>query len=82
MFNRKWSSVLKIESVYNLTIWNHSGERMALKKGESAASFCHQVAAWVQDMFCKLLFATTITKMSITRTQLKLEKNKHKSSEF
>jgi hypothetical protein len=30
----------------------------ALNEGKSAASFCHQVAAWVPDIFCSFYFVT------------------------
>jgi hypothetical protein len=33
--------------------------------GKSAASFCHQVAAWVSDMFCNF-HLLKITKLQIT----------------
>jgi hypothetical protein len=37
-------------------------------EGKSAASFCHQVAAWVPDMFCNFYIAKNhqITKNSTT----------------
>jgi hypothetical protein len=29
---------------------------LVFNQDKSAASFCHQVAAWASDMICKLLF--------------------------
>jgi hypothetical protein len=47
----------------------------ALNEGKSAASFCHQVAAWAPDIFCNfyLLKNHKIAKNSST---VKLEKIK------
>jgi hypothetical protein len=42
-------------------------------EGKSAVSFCHQVAAWVPNMFCNFYFVKR-HKSAKTRQPLKLEK--------
>jgi hypothetical protein len=43
-------------------------------EGISAARFCHQVAAWVPDMFCNFYLVKNNTKLLIAEQLLKLYK--------
>jgi hypothetical protein len=45
--------------------------------GKSAASFCHQVAAWAMDMFCNFYLAKSHKIANNSITTKPREKNKH-----
>jgi hypothetical protein len=47
------------------------GRAFGKNEGKSAAIFCHQVAAWVTDMFCNFYLVKS-------QQPLKLQKNKHR----
>jgi hypothetical protein len=46
-------------------------------EGKSAASFCHQVAALVPDMFCNFYFVKSHKMSNNSTTTEAREKNKH-----
>ncbi len=41
---------------------------LSCKEGKSVASFCHQVAAWVPDMFCNFYFVKNHKIVKNSRT--------------
>jgi hypothetical protein len=57
----------KVQTAESLTHFND---------GKSAASFCHQMAAWFPDIFETFIWSK-ITKLLKTQQPLNLEKNKH-----
>jgi hypothetical protein len=60
-------------NLFGLVIWDILKD---IKQGKSAACFCHQVAAWVPDMFSNFYFMKN-HNIAKTKQPLKLEKNKH-----
>ncbi len=51
------------------TSWQKVNSSHPLNDGKSVASFCHQVAAWVSDMFCHFHL---LKNHQITQQPLKL----------
>ena len=59
-----------LSAQYNSSEWNSP-------KLGSAAWFCHQVAAWVPDMFCNFYLVKSHKIANISATTEGTEKNKH-----